>query len=191
MRIITGTAKGTQLKTLEGNSTRPTASKVKEAVFSMLQFDLEGKRVLDLFAGSGQMALEAVSRGANSAVLVDSSRDAASVIKYNIEKTKLTSRCTFYQTDSESYLRRAKGERFDIIFLDPPYLAGLYLPSLRVLVEENMLKLSTIIVCESDYADIFGDEVDLAQHFKIKRQAKYGRIFVTVMGLAEAEETDE
>ena len=86
MRIITGSARGTKLYTLEGLETRPTAERTKEAVFSMLQFDLEGREVLDLFAGSGQMGLEAVSRGAASATFVDKSKDAAKIIAQNIEK---------------------------------------------------------------------------------------------------------
>lgn len=92
MRIITGTARGMRLETLEGTATRPTAEKVKEALFSMIQFDIEGRRVLDLFGGSGQLALEALSRGAASATIIDASRDAASLIIRNAQKTKLYDR---------------------------------------------------------------------------------------------------
>ncbi|MGN1048588.1 MAG: RsmD family RNA methyltransferase, partial [Eubacteriales bacterium] len=89
MRIITGSAKGVRLATLDGENTRPTTERAKEAVFSMLQFDIEGRRVLDLFAGSGQMGLEALSRGAASAVMVDHAKAAVEIIHKNIEKTKL------------------------------------------------------------------------------------------------------
>ena len=93
MRIISGTARGIRLKTLEGDATRPTAERTKEAVFSMLQGDIEGRDVLDLFAGSGQMGLEAISRGAASAVLIDKSLDAVKIIKENAIKTRLESKC--------------------------------------------------------------------------------------------------
>ena len=93
MRIITGSAKGTRLETLDGEMTRPTSERVKEAIFSMIQFDVEGKRILDLFGGSGQLGLEALSRGADIATFVDSSRDAAELIKRNAQKAKLFDRC--------------------------------------------------------------------------------------------------
>ena len=115
MRIITGKARGIRLKTLEGEATRPTAERVKEAVFSMLQFDLEGRSVLDLFSGSGQMALEALSRGADEAILVDRSKSAIRIIEKNAEKCRFTSRCQIYNFDALDYIRRNKGRKFDII----------------------------------------------------------------------------
>ena len=105
MRIITGSARGIALATLEGENTRPTADRTKEALFSMIQFDIEGRRVLDLFSGSGQMALEALSRGASSATLVDRSREAISIIRQNAEKSKLIDHCTIYQADYLDFLR--------------------------------------------------------------------------------------
>ena len=116
MRIITGRAKGVHLLTLEGETTRPTAERVKEAVFSMLQFDIEGRRVLDLFAGSGQMALEAISRGAREAVLIDRSREAVGIINKNIAKTKFSDECKVFCMDYSEYIRRFGGEKFDIIY---------------------------------------------------------------------------
>ncbi|MBR6602386.1 MAG: 16S rRNA (guanine(966)-N(2))-methyltransferase RsmD, partial [Clostridia bacterium] len=125
MRIITGKAKGIRLATLDGEATRPTSERTKEAVFSMLQFDIEGRRVLDLFAGSGQMGLEALSRGAQSATFVDHAKAAISVIKQNIEKTRLEG-ANVVCADSLEYLRtegrkRNESAKFDIVFLDPPY----------------------------------------------------------------------
>ena len=115
MRIITGKAKGIRLKTLEGDMTRPTSERVKEAIFSMIQFDIEGRRVLDLFAGSGQMALETISRGAASAVLVDQSKPAIKIIEENAIKTKLAPFCTIRQSESMDFLRRTR-DAFDIVF---------------------------------------------------------------------------
>ena len=99
MRIISGRARGTKLVTLDGMQTRPTAERTKEAIFSMLQFEMDGRCVLDLFSGSGQMALEALSRGAASAVLCDKSRDAISIIQKNVEKTRLQEPCTIVNAD--------------------------------------------------------------------------------------------
>ena len=104
MRIITGSARGTKLVTLEGETTRPTAERVKEAVFSMLQFEIEGRMVLDLFAGSGQLALEALSRGAAKATMIDTSRDAVAVIMENAKKTRLFDRCRISCADSISFI---------------------------------------------------------------------------------------
>lgn len=181
MRIITGKAKGARLVTLEGEATRPTAERVKEAVFSMLQFDIEGRRILDLFAGSGQMALEAISRGAAEAVLVDKSKDAAKIIAKNIEKTRFGEFCRTFTMDYAEYIRRYTGEKFDIVFLDPPYAAGLYAPALRALLEADMLKHTTLIVCESDSAEIFAKDSSLAEYFETVKVSRYSRTVITIL----------
>ena len=124
MRIITGTARGRRLMTLQGDAVRPTPERVKEALFSMLQFQLEGRRVLDLFAGSGQIGLEALSRGAKEAVFVDASRESVSVVEKNIQSTGLSRGAKVVPMDSLLFLQR-KNEPFDIAFLDPPYHTGL------------------------------------------------------------------
>ena len=181
MRIITGKAKGIRLVTLEGETTRPTAERVKEAVFSMLQFDIEGRRVLDLFAGSGQMALEAVSRGAREAVLIDKSREAISVINKNIAKTKLDDECKVFCMDWSDYVRRFGSEKFDIVVLDPPYAAGLYAPCLSALLSAGMLKPTTLIVCESDTAEIFANNAELATCFKEVKVSRYSKTVITIL----------
>ena len=181
MRIITGTARGTKLMTLEGVSTRPTAERVKEAVFSMLQFELEGRAVLDLFAGSGQMGLEAVSRGAAHADLVDRSRDAIEVVRKNMIKTKLALDCTIKLSDAMDFLRRNRGVKFDIVFLDPPYAAGLYAPMLHAMIECDILKPTSIIVCESDSNEIFAKDEVLARSFEIKRVSRYSKTVITLL----------
>ena len=181
MRIITGRAKGIRLVTLEGEKTRPTAERVKEAVFSMLQFDIEGRRVLDLFAGSGQMALEAISRGAREAILVDKAKDAIAVINKNIEKTRLSDYCRVFCLDWYDYVRRFAGEKFDIVFLDPPYAAGLYAPALSSLLAANMLKPTSLIVCESDSAEIFAKDKELSARFKEVKVSRYSKTVITVL----------
>ena len=117
MRVITGTARGRVLRTLEGEDVRPTTDRVKEAVFSIIQFEIEGRRVLDLFAGSGQLGIEALSRGAASATFVDMSKDSLSTVKYNLEHTKLGDNAKVVQTDALSFLKLTK-DKFDIVFLD-------------------------------------------------------------------------
>ncbi len=185
MRIITGKAKGIMLKTLEGEATRPTASRVKEAVFSMIQFDIEGRSVLDLFAGSGQMALEALSRGASNATFVDRSKEAIAVIKSNIEKTKFTDISSVYQSDYLDYIKRFGGKQFDIIFLDPPYALKMYRPALKALLENNMIKSTTLIVCESSEDAIFDGDTVLEAKFYIEKQSKYSKTYINIFKLKD------
>ena len=147
MRVITGSCRGAKLRTLDGLETRPTADRVKEAVFNVLQFDIQGRRVLDLFAGSGQLAIEALSRGAASAVLVDRSQGAVEVIRWNLEHLRLTDRATVLRQDYLRYLELCR-ERFDMIFLDPPYQSDCLETALRRISEIDILSDGGIIVCE-------------------------------------------
>lgn len=186
MRIITGKARGIKLDTLSGENTRPTSERAKEAVFSMLQFDIEGRRVLDIFAGSGQMGLEAVSRGAASATMVDSSKDAVAVIKRNVEKTKLSDSCRVLCAKAEDYIKTMKGrESYDIVFIDPPYALRLVSPTLAALLEAKMIKSTSVIVCESEEPDVFEKMPELATKFDVLKTAKYGVAHVTVLKLKE------
>ena len=181
MRIITGKAKGIRLVTLEGETTRPTAERVKEAVFSMLQFDIEGRRVLDLFAGSGQMALEAVSRGAREAVLIDKSREAISVINKNIAKTKLDDECKVFCMDWSDYVRRFGSEKFDIVFLDPPYASSHLREALLRMHEHRVVKDTGIVVCESENEELFSVSGDLEGKYEIIKQNGYGRVKIALL----------
>lgn len=186
MRIITGKAKGIRLATLEGEATRPTAERTKEAVFSMLQFDIEDRRVLDLFAGSGQMGLEALSRGAHSAVLVDHAKAAISVIKQNIEKTKLEGASTVC-ADSLEFLRaegrkRNESAKFDIVFLDPPYADRIIPRALDLLLSGRLIKRTSLIVCESaSNDDVFGGNRELEARFEVLRTMKHGIAYVNLI----------
>ena len=120
MRVITGKARGVTLKTPEGMRTRPTTDRVKEALFSIIQFELPGAKVLDLFGGTGQLGIEALSRGAKSAVFVDEREDACRLIKENLRRTKLEQDAQVVRSDYLAYLSRCR-EKFNIILLDPPY----------------------------------------------------------------------
>lgn len=188
MRIITGTARGTKLATLEGEMTRPTTERAKEAIFSMIQFDVEGRSVLDLFAGSGQMGLEALSRGAEHATLVDQAKAPIGIITQNAQKTRLADRCRIVCADYAEFLRSRTGsERYDLVFLDPPYGDNLLPGALRLLMEKRLLKPGAIIVCESGSETIFGDAATEAK-YTVLRSAKYGVSYVTLLTPAVKEE---
>ena len=165
MRVITGSARGMALKAPKGMDTRPTMDQVKEGIFSAIQFEVEGRRVLDLFAGSGQMGIEALSRGAKSAVFVDMRDDACKVVRENLAKTRLEGIGKVVRSDYLSYLHSCR-ETFDLIFLDPPY-AEVFL--------ENSLK--TISQIERP----FGKELPAIVPGLVRyRDYRYGKAAVTI-----------
>ncbi len=181
MRIITGSARGATLATLDGEATRPTPAKVKEAVFSSIQFDIEGRRVLDLFAGSGQMGLEALSRGAEKATLVDSSREAIDVIKANAQKIHLYQKTNVLCMDWKQYIRFAKGKnKFDIVFLDPPYGLRILPQVTAELYDAGLLADGAILVCEDERLGLADDVMVETRYRKIK-DARYGRVSITYL----------
>ncbi len=175
MRVITGTARGKQLITVSGDElVRPTSEKVKEAIFSSIQFDIEGRRVLDLFAGCGQLGIEALSRGAESAVFVDASDVSLRVVKNNIEATGFSDVARVVRSDYSLFLSRC-GERFDIAFLDPPYHAKILEKALGDVCP--LMSDYGIIICEQP------SDVSLPQEiggFAINRSYRYGKTAVTV-----------
>ena len=173
MRVISGTQKGRRLSSLPSNDVRPTTDKVKEAIFSSIQFDIEGRRFLDLFAGSGQIGIEALSRGAKSAVFVDASKDSIKVIKENISSCKFEEYSKVVFSDALSFLSNTK-ETFDIVFLDPPYAAN-YLNKALLLVVNKMSDFG-IIICEHP------TDLDLPENiedFVVFKRYRYGKISVT------------
>ena len=174
MRVITGTARGRKLITPEGMDTRPTTDKVKEAVCSALQFDFPGANVLDLFAGSGQMAIEALSRGASRATLIDSDPRALSCIKQNVKACGFTEQASVIRSDAVSFLQRT-AEIYDIAFLDPPYRHDI-LPQILPILAEKMQK-NGIIVCEHE-PECKLPETILEYH--LQKQKKYGKIIISV-----------
>ena len=175
MRVITGSARGRRLKELEGLETRPTTGKVKEALFSVIQFDIEGGRVLDLFAGTGQLGIEALSRGAECAVFVERRRDALQVIRENLEACGMTDKARVVNGDAMSYLK--SGEKFDLIFLDPPYASGLLEQALEEIVRFDICRRHGIIVAESAADKTLPP---LAGPYALYREYRYGKIKLTV-----------
>lgn len=176
MRVISGKARGVSLKTPEGLQTRPTADRVKEAVFSILQFDLPGTKVLDLFGGTGQLGIEAISRGANCAVFVDSSEKACSLIKENLRRCKMENEGRVIRCDYLEFLVRSR-ECFDIILLDPPYAEVFLENALKKISEIDILKSGGIIVAERPVEK----PLDMVlPGFSRSKDYKYGKTIITV-----------
>lgn len=208
MRIITGSARGTKLNTLEGDATRPTTDKVKEALFSMIQFDIEGRAVLDLFAGSGQLGLEALSRGAARATFIDESRAAVDVVIDNAKKTHLFDRCRVSVSGAIPFLKNNAGrETYDIVFLDPPYASGLLAQSLALLPPHLAPGASIICECDTEPVsrrlsvrkdenataervceEIFGGDAALMAKYTLRRSTVYGRTRIALLSLAGEDE---
>jgi 16S rRNA (guanine(966)-N(2))-methyltransferase RsmD len=176
MRIISGRERGRRLRTLEGEHTRPTSEKVKEALFSIIQFEIEGRRVLDLFAGSGQLGLEALSRGARECVFVENDRQAMQIVKENAEKCRLAAESKFLQVDYTTALKRTD-EKYDIIIIDPPYKSDFYIKALELISGFDILGINGIILVESDV------ELELpetAGKLLKGREYQYGRTKLTI-----------
>ena len=187
MRVITGSARGRRLKELEGMETRPTTDRVKEGLFSALQCDIEGRRVLDLFAGTGQLGIECLSRGAAFAVFVDRREDAAQLVRENLTLTGLRDRARVVRGDSLEYLRTAR-EKFDLVLLDPPYQAGLLEPALEMLAAFDILNQHGIIVAEHPADRVLAPPGALC---RVHRTYRYGKIGLTVFRRSRNEENEE
>lgn len=173
MRVITGSARGRRLETLEGEDVRPTTDRIKEAVFSIIQFETEGRAFLDLFAGSGQMGIEALSRGAKCACFVDNSKKSIETAKRNLKTTKLEAGAKVFQMDFRSFLSM-NTQRFDIAFLDPPYKTGMLQDALSI-IPEHMNETGVIIAenpLDEEILSNYGD-------FVLDRQYRYGKIKIT------------
>ena len=172
MRVISGTARGRKLKELQGMDTRPTTDKVKESMFNIVQFDIEGRQVLDLFAGTGQLGIEALSRGAAGCVFVEQHREAAALVRDNLRTCGFTGNSRVVQGDALAFAA-ACGEKFDLIFLDPPYHTQLLEQALETITRFDILREHGIIVCESAADRVLPP---LALPYAWGREYRYGRI---------------
>lgn len=182
MRVITGKARGTLLSAPDGLDTRPTGDKVKESIFSIIQFDVPGARVLDLFAGSGQLGIEALSRGAASAVFVEKNPVAVKCIERNLEKTRLKEGSTVVKQHALSYLQ-STGNVFDIAILDPPYMSSNLNDALPLLAEH--MSDEGIIICETDIEHNMPDEFS---DFLLNREYRYGKTKLYLYRVREGNE---
>ena len=176
MRVISGKARGVVLKTPDGLETRPTADRVKEALFSILQFDLPGTRVLDLFGGTGQLGIEAMSRGAKSAVFVDAGEKACSLIKENLRRCKMENDGKVIRSDYLKYLENCR-ETFDIVLLDPPYAEVFLENALKKLSEIDILQSGGIIVAERP---VEKELSVILPSFSRSKDYKYGKTLLTL-----------
>ncbi len=174
MRVISGTARGRKLKEPDGKAIRPTTDKVKEAIFNIVQFDIEGRSILDLFAGTGQLGIEALSRGAASVTFVDGSTQSQSLLKKNLETTNLSDRAEIVLADALDFLRR--GRKYDLIFIDPPYETNLLERTLLTIIQFDILKVNGIMICESK---IEIKLPELTAPYKMLREYRYGKIKIT------------
>ena len=176
MRVITGKARGVTLKTPDGMQTRPTTDRVKEALFSIIQFEIPGARVLDLFGGTGQLGIEALSRGAKSAVFVDAGEPACRLIRENLKRTRLEQDAKVVRADYLEYLSRCR-EQFEIILLDPPYAEVFLENALKRITEIDILQSGGIIVTERPLGKELPWEFD---GYTRSRDYKYGKTLLTI-----------
>ena len=176
MRVITGTARGRRLNELKGKETRPTTDRVKEGIFNIIQFDIEGRRVLDLFGGTGQLGIECLSRGAAHATFVDARTDAVKLIRENLALTALANRATVLTADYATVLSGAV-EKYDLVFLDPPYETKLLERSLELISQFDILREHGIIICESSLEKVLPQ---LPGPYEKGREYRYGKIKLTL-----------
>jgi len=181
MRVITGTARGRRLKEPVGMDIRPTTDNVKEAIFSIIQFDIEGRRILDLFAGTGQLGIECLSRGAKSVTFVDQSREAIKLIRENLAHCQMQGEVV--QADSIGFIGR--DGKYDVILIDPPYDTDLLDKALEKIAAFDILNDGGIIVCESRLDKTVKD---LPAPYYVVKERRYGKIKVTICGKRDVEE---
>jgi len=183
MRVIAGAAKGHNLQTIEGLATRPTTDRIKETLFNIIAFDLPECSFLDLFAGSGGIGIEALSRGADEAVFVDASAECQSVIEANLRHTKLLDKAKLMKTDVLTALDKlaAEGKSFDIIFMDPPYESGLYESVLQTIIEKELLKREGYLITERS-SQI---PLEILAGMEGLREKAYKTTILTFLGLEE------
>ena len=184
MRVITGKARGIQLKTPDGMLTRPTADRVKEALFSIINFDIPGAKVLDLFGGTGQLGIEALSRGATAATFVDAREESCTLIRENLKRTKLEQDAKVIRSDYLDYLSRCR-EQYDIIFLDPPYAEVFLENAIKRITEIDILQSDGIIVAERP----LGKELPWEfEGYTRSKDYKYGKVLLTIYRKAQVQD---
>lgn len=175
MRVISGTARGRTLQPVPGMATRPTTDRVKENIFNLLQEHVRGAATLDLFAGTGQLGIEALSRGAAHCDFVEQATTACRIIAQNIQAARVADRATLHRTDATVFLRRAAQKQYHLIFLDPPYGGPALENALQLAERFDILAANGIIICESAVDDHF------THGFQLLRERRYGATLITVL----------
>ena len=174
MRVISGNLRGTKLYSLEGLDTRPTLDRVKESLFNIINFDVKDSTFLDLFAGSGAIGIEAASRGAKKVVMCEKSKEAVKIINKNLEKTRLQNEVELFNMDFEKCIIDKLTEKFDIIYLDPPYKTDYIYRALELILKKELVKESTIIILETDIEQIVENQLEKLSLTEFNSK-KYGR----------------
>ena len=175
MRVVSGTARGCRLQPVPGMNTRPTTDRVKENVFNLIQDHVRGAQVLDLFAGTGQLGIEALSRGAQHCDFVEHNKTAYNIVCKNAETARVSDRAEVHRTESETFLSHAKKQGYDLIFLDPPYGGRILENALASIETFDILSADGIIICESAAEDRF------MHGFETVRERRYGATMITVL----------
>ena len=186
MRVISGTARGTKLNSIDSLATRPTLDRVKESLFNIIRDKIEDSTVLDLFAGSGAIGIEFLSRGAKEAVFCEKSHKATQMIYKNIEKTRFINKSKVYEQDYQKCLDELKKEnkKFDIIFIDPPYKEDLGVEAINQIISLELLKQDGIIILETDEKERDLKELEKLQ-VEMYDLRKYGRVYLIFLSRKE------
>ncbi len=184
MRIISGTARGTKLFTLEGETTRPTLDRVKESMFNIIQNEVQNSIFIDLFSGSGAIGLEAASRGAKRVILCDKSKQAINIINKNIEKTHLKEKVELYNLDYELLLKTKIKEQADIIYIDPPYKSDFAINAVNIILENGLVSEHSTIIIETDEEEKILRELEKIE-IKITDKRKYGRAILIFLKIGK------
>ncbi len=175
MRIISGIARGTKLYTLNGENTRPTLDRIKESLFNIIQSEIKDSIVLDLFSGSGALALESISRGSKKAILCDNSIDAINIIKKNVEKTHSKDKVEIVYGDYEKCLNNIN-QKVDIVFIDPPYKLNIAVKALKKIIEKNLLSDDALIIIETDDENREIEQINKIKQINLFDLRRYGRV---------------
>ena len=185
MRVISGKARGLKLNTPKNEDVRPTTDRVKESLFNIINSYVIDSDVLDLFAGTGSLGIECLSRGANKCVFVDKSKESMAIVKSNIKKARVENESITLNTDFKNAIVSLsnKGEKFNIIFMDPPYYKNMFIDALSSVDEKNLLAEDGIIIVEHDTVDSFPENV--GRLYK-SRDKKYGNTTLTFYKMEEA-----
>ena len=188
MRIISGTARGTKLYTLEGQATRPTLDRVKESLFNIIQNEIIDSNFLDVFSGSGAIGLEAASRGAKKVILCDKSKDAIKIINKNIEKTHLKEKVELYNVDYKELIKNKIKEKIDIVYIDPPYDSDFAIDAVKLLIENKLVDEKTLIIIETDQEKRILKQLENEKlKIQITDKRKYGRAIIIFLKLEESQ----
>ena len=175
MRVVSGSARGCKLQPVPGMDTRPTTDRVKENVFNLIQDHVRGAQVLDLFAGTGQLGIEALSRGAQHCDFVEHNKTAYQIVCRNVESARVKEKAAFHRTEAADFIARAGQQKYDVIFLDPPYGGVILENALKLIERFDILSVNGIIICESAVEDKF------AHHFEVTRSRRYGATMITIL----------